>query len=154
MSSAKKSLCGLRATHVVAGSVSRRRFLFRLSLVCTTVVVVHLQRDIFPSFHNTRERSRRDLQSLGDCYCQSNNTVLVSDFKMSTDAANAENGGLNGNTATPPPLEASSPPPAQPFSGPPLHADSAISVVCGNTRCHWAIHDSFAKDFYPLLFWK
>ena len=40
------------------------------------------------------------------------------------------------------------------FAVPPLHADYVITVVSGNTRCHWSIHDGYSKDYYPSVFWK
>lgn len=41
-----------------------------------------------------------------------------------------------------------------PRSLPPLFADVSLGIVVGNTRCHWGIHGTFQKDFYPSLFWK
>lgn len=29
-----------------------------------------------------------------------------------------------------------------------------LSVICGNTRCHWALHDPVQSTFTPILFWK
>eukprot|EP00527_Entomoneis_sp_CCMP2396_P000137 CAMPEP_0198155212 /NCGR_PEP_ID=MMETSP1443-20131203/69017_1 /TAXON_ID=186043 /ORGANISM="Entomoneis sp., Strain CCMP2396" /LENGTH=635 /DNA_ID=CAMNT_0043821953 /DNA_START=179 /DNA_END=2086 /DNA_ORIENTATION=+ len=41
-----------------------------------------------------------------------------------------------------------------PESNPHYDSPHVISVVCGNSRYHWAIHDGYDKDYFPLLFWK
>jgi hypothetical protein len=32
--------------------------------------------------------------------------------------------------------------------------DSIMSVVCGNTHLHWAVHSGKADNFSPILFWR
>jgi hypothetical protein len=29
-----------------------------------------------------------------------------------------------------------------------------ISIVCGNTHLHWAVHEGQGHDFVPILFWR
>uniref|UniRef100_A0A7S2VDF8 Type III pantothenate kinase n=1 Tax=Entomoneis paludosa TaxID=265537 RepID=A0A7S2VDF8_9STRA len=41
-----------------------------------------------------------------------------------------------------------------PDANPHLEASNVISVVCGNSRYHWALHQGYEDDYYPTLFWK
>jgi hypothetical protein len=29
-----------------------------------------------------------------------------------------------------------------------------LSVVCGNTHLHWAVHNGVKDSFAPILFWR
>lgn len=56
--------------------------------------------------------------------------------------------------------------PGVPGGGPPIYeasfpgtlphpqTKSVLSVVCGNSHYHWAIHEGYEVDFYPCLFWR
>jgi hypothetical protein len=37
-----------------------------------------------------------------------------------------------------------------PFKG----EDSVISIICGNTHLHWAVHAGHDASFAPILFWR
>jgi pantothenate kinase type III len=32
--------------------------------------------------------------------------------------------------------------------------EKIISIVCGNTHLHWAVHEGQSSDFVPILFWR
>jgi hypothetical protein len=32
--------------------------------------------------------------------------------------------------------------------------ENVMSVVCGNTHLHWAVHTGKKNDFAPILFWR
>lgn len=41
-----------------------------------------------------------------------------------------------------------------PETNPHAHVEHVISIVCGNTRWHWALHDGYESEYFPTLFWK
>ena len=41
-----------------------------------------------------------------------------------------------------------------PNTNPYQNADRVLSVIAGNSRFHWAMHDGEKADFFPFLFWK
>ena len=34
------------------------------------------------------------------------------------------------------------------------YEDKVISVVCGNSHLHWAVHNGKKDGFSPILFWR
>ena len=46
------------------------------------------------------------------------------------------------------------PPSKWPKSLPHPESNYILSVVCGNSRFHWALHETSSNDFMPCLFWK
>ena len=41
-----------------------------------------------------------------------------------------------------------------PQAAPSKDEETVISIVCGNTHLHWAIHTGKSEDFSPILFWR
>lgn len=41
-----------------------------------------------------------------------------------------------------------------PADAPSKFEDKIISVVCGNSHLHWAVHNGKKDDFSPILFWR
>eukprot|EP00523_Entomoneis_sp_CCMP467_P004073 CAMPEP_0168750070 /NCGR_PEP_ID=MMETSP0724-20121128/17062_1 /TAXON_ID=265536 /ORGANISM="Amphiprora sp., Strain CCMP467" /LENGTH=606 /DNA_ID=CAMNT_0008798039 /DNA_START=31 /DNA_END=1851 /DNA_ORIENTATION=- len=41
-----------------------------------------------------------------------------------------------------------------PASNAHLDATNVISIVCGNSRYHWALHGGYDDEYFPNLFWK
>jgi len=41
-----------------------------------------------------------------------------------------------------------------PDATPHSHADVVISIFCGNSRYHWALHEGSTDEFHPTLFWR
>jgi hypothetical protein len=41
-----------------------------------------------------------------------------------------------------------------PQDAPNRHEEKIISIVCGNTHLHWAVHEGQLHDFVPILFWR
>lgn len=91
-------------------------------------------------------------------------SISVSDNVPATPVATVPTTANNGDATTPVatvPTPTSDPgrrvaaTAAWPYSCPPTGADFFMTIVCGNTHCHWAIHEGdYEKDFHPLLFWK
>jgi hypothetical protein len=41
-----------------------------------------------------------------------------------------------------------------PEAAPTKYEEKILSIVCGNTNLHWAIHEGYENDFTPVLFWR
>jgi hypothetical protein len=41
-----------------------------------------------------------------------------------------------------------------PDDAPSIHEEKMITIVCGNTHLHWAVHNGKKDNFSPILFWR
>jgi hypothetical protein len=41
-----------------------------------------------------------------------------------------------------------------PQDAPNRYEEKIISIICGNTHLHWAVHEGQSNDFVPILFWR
>lgn len=37
---------------------------------------------------------------------------------------------------------------------PSKYEDKVLSIICGNSHLHWAIHNGLSDNFSPILFWR
>jgi hypothetical protein len=41
-----------------------------------------------------------------------------------------------------------------PEAAPTKYEEKILSIVCGNSHLHWAVHEGYENDFLPILFWR